>query len=470
MKDTPQSSSSQDRNTSDPPTRHERHPTAPSPGDTRSDSGQPDAARFGAALAGASSGMPLWVLALSATLGMQTVASFLDLSLPVIAPLLTAGAGLSPERVGNLSSLNSLGTVLFLLFGTPLLARLGPVRMLQAGALLAVFGLALAASGYWPLLIVGSILMGIGYGPSPPAGSRILAATAPPQHRTLIFSIKQAGAPAGAACAGLILAPAAAAWGWEGAMLISMAIGIAAALVVGPARQRLDIERDPHRSIHVKALIHPRAFVTPYRVLRAAPSLLMASALAFSFAVVQGSLFSFSVTYLVTARGMPLATAGIAYACMQFAGVFARIFLGWLADRTGRPAYNLTVQAFIAAALVVVYALLPESPSLTLAALAAGGCGFFAASWNGIYLAEIARLSPPEKIVEATSASVLISFLGYFVGPSLFSVLVTMTGNYQTPFFVVAAQLALMAAVQLAVLRRRANRTTQQESPMRPGK
>ncbi|HTK00084.1 MAG TPA: hypothetical protein VL522_10710, partial [Bordetella sp.] len=100
MKDTPQSSSSQDRNTSDPPTRHERHPTAPSPGDTRSDSGQPDAARFGAALAGASSGMPLWVLALSATLGMQTVASFLDLSLPVIAPLLTAGAGLSPERVG----------------------------------------------------------------------------------------------------------------------------------------------------------------------------------------------------------------------------------------------------------------------------------------------------------------------------------------------------------------------------------
>ncbi|WP_158515197.1 MFS transporter [Bordetella sp. H567] len=470
MKDTPPSSSSQHPDNADMPVPTPARPgdagaRHASAGDGRSAPAQAAERRPGAEgpdaeHAAASPRVPLWVLALSTTLGMQTVASFLDQSLPVIAPLLTAGAGLSPERVGNLSSLNSLGTVLFLLFGAPLLARLGPVRMLQAGALLAVFGLGLAATGYWPLLIVGAILMGIGYGPSPPAGSRILAATAPPRHRTLIFSIKQAGAPAGAACAGLILAPAAAAWGWEGAMLISMAIGIAAACVIAPARERLDTERDPQRAIHVKALIHPRAFATPYRVLRAAPSLLTVSALAFSFAIVQGSLFSFSVTYLVTARGMPLATAGIAYACMQFAGVFARIFLGWLADRTGRPAYNLTIQAFIAAALVAAYALLPASPSLTLAGLAAGAAGFFAASWNGIYLAEIARLSPPEKIVEATSASVLISFLGYFVGPSLFSLLVTLTGDYQTPFFVVAIQLALMAALQLTVLRRRARTHT----------
>ena len=145
---------------------------------------------------------------------MQTVASFLDASLPIIAPLLTAGVGIAPERVGNLSSLNSLGTVLFLMFGVPILARLGPVRTLQAGAVLAASALSVAATGWWPALIVAALLMGIGYGPSPPAGSRILAATAPPRHRTLIFSIKQAGAPAGAAFAGLTLAPAAATWGW----------------------------------------------------------------------------------------------------------------------------------------------------------------------------------------------------------------------------------------------------------------
>ena len=399
--------------------------------------------------------VPLWVLALGTTLGMQTVASALDQSLPIIAPLLTAGTGMAPERIGNLSSLNSLGTVLFLLFGPPLLARLGPVRMLQAGALCAVLGLAIAASGWWPALIFAALIMGAGYGPSPPAGSRILNATAPARHRTLIFSIKQAGAPAGAALAGLILAPVAAAFGWKAALLVSMGIGLGAACLIAPARRRLDTERDPARSIRPAALFHPRVVAAPFRLLARNRILLTVSGLAFSFAMVQGALFSFSVTYMVAALHLPLATAGLVYACMQFAGVFARIFLGWLADRTGTPSRNLTAQAFVAAALVVCYGMLPDTPAVSVAALLAGATGFFAASWNGIYMAEIARLSPADQIVEATSSSTLIAFLGYIIGPSLFSVLVTLTGEYRIPFFVIAAQLALMGVAQVVVLLRR---------------
>jgi MFS family permease len=399
--------------------------------------------------------LPLWGLALATTLGMQTVASFLDQSLPIIAPLLTAGAGLAPERVGNLSSLNSLGTVLFLLFGGPVLARLGPVRMLQVGALLAVSGLLVAASGRWPLLVLAAIVMGIGYGPSPPAGSRILAATAPPRHRTLIFSIKQAGAPAGGAFAGLILAPAAAAWGWTTALLIAVAIGLVAAAIIAPAREQLDTERDPGATVRPSVLLNPRRVSAPFVMLKASPALLSVTALAFSFAIVQGSLFSFSVTYLVTARHLPLTTAGLIYACMQFAGVFARIFLGWLADRTGRPSHNLTAQAFIAALMVAAYSALPDSPPVLVAAVLSGATGFFAVSWNGIYMAEVARLSAPDKVAEVTASSAVVLFLGYVSGPSIFSVLVTYSGGYQLPFIAVSAQLALMAAIQVAVLTRR---------------
>jgi MFS family permease len=401
-------------------------------------------------------GVPVWVVALSTTLGMQTVASFLDQSLPIIAPLLTAGAGLAPERVGNLSSLNSVGTVLFLLFGGPLLARLGPVRMLQVGALMAVSGLLIASSGWWPVLVVAAVFMGAGYGPSPPAGSRILAATAPPQHRTLIFSIKQAGAPAGGAFAGLILAPAAAAWGWPSALFVAVAIGLVAAAIINPARQLLDTEREPDRPIGLGALFNLRKVAAPFVMLKANTVLLSVTALAFSFAIVQGSLFSFSVTYLVTARHLPLAVAGMVYACMQFAGVFARIFLGWLADRTGRPAHNLTVQALVAAAMVVGYSTLPDQPPFLLAAVIAGATGFVAASWNGIYMAEVARLSTPDRIAEVTSSSAVVTFLGYVSGPSIFSILVTWTGGYRAPFIAVAAQLAVMAVVQAFVLARRA--------------
>jgi predicted MFS family arabinose efflux permease len=248
------------------------------------------------------------------------------------------------------------------------------------------------------------------------------------------------------------LAPAAQIWGWSAALLLSMAIGLAAALIIAPARERLDIERDPDRAIGLRVLFNPHAVAAPFLLLKANTTLLSVTALAFSFAFVQGSLFSFSVTFLVVGRHMPLATAGLVYACMQFAGVAARIILGWFADRTGRPARNLTVQAFVAALLVTAYGSLPNMPPIWLAAMLSGATGFFAASWNGIYMAEVARLSPKDRMIEATSSSVMVTFLGYVCGPSVFSILVTATGGYRVPFAVASAQLALMAMVQTSVL------------------
>jgi len=408
---------------------------------------------------GIESKIPLWVLALSTTLGMQSIASFLDQSLPIIAPLLTARAGLAPERIGIISSLSALGVILFLVFGGPILARLGPVRMLQIGALTAVCGLVVAATGWWPLLVIAAIMMGLGYGPSPPAGNRILAATVPARHRSLIFSIKQAGAPLGGALAGVILAPTAVGWGWQAALAISISIGVLAAVIITPTARRLNFEREPDRPVGPSALFNPRSVAAPFLLLKESRALLILTGLAFSFAAVQGSLFSFSVTYLTLDRHMPLTQAGFAYAAMQFSGVFARVFLGWLADRTGRPSLNLSVQALIAAAMVVLYGFLPEEPSIATVAVVCGAAGFFAASWNGIYMAEIVRLSPAKLITETTSSSTVMVFLGYMSGPTIFSLLVSWSGSYRLSFLVIAAQLALMAAAQLALLSRHLHAT-----------
>lgn len=400
---------------------------------------------------------PLWVIALSTTLGMQINASMLDQSLAIIAPLLTKGLGIAPERIGNLSSLSALGVVLFLLFGSPILARLGPVRMLQIGALTAVAGLLLATSGHWWLILCAALMMGIGYGPSPPAGSRILAATAPDRHRTLIFSVKQAGAPVGGALAGLVLAPIAVTWGWQIAVLVGAAIGLMAAAIIAPVRAELDVERRRDQPLNFAAVFSPRVVAAPFAVLGANRSLLAIAFLAFSFALVQGSLFSFSVTYLVTDRGLHLSDAAFAYATMQACGALARVALGWLADRTGTPARNLTIQAMAAAVLVAIYGTFPASPPFLLTALVTGAVGFLAASWNGIFLAEIARLSPVDRVAEATSASTLCAFLGYVTGPTLFSLLVTLTGTYRWPFFIAAAQLFVMALFQFTPFARRAH-------------
>jgi MFS family permease len=393
-----------------------------------------------------------WMTALGATLLMQSVASFMGQCLPVVAPLLTAQAGVGTQAIGVISALTSAGTVLFLAFGGPLLVRMGPVRMLQAGSLLGAASLAICASGWWPALLVAALLLGVGYGPTPPAGSRILAETVPAQHRTLIFSIKQAGAPAGGALAGLLVAPTASRFGWEAGLTVGVLAGVLAALAIAPLRGRMDVERDPSRPIGPRALFRWRTLREPAVSLLSDPLLVPITLLGTSFAVVQGNLFSFSVSYLAIARGLTLAQAGMAYACMQGAGVFARVFLGWLADRTGRAAVNLTVQAYVAAVLVAAFGCLPASASLLMVATLAGAVGFVAASWNGIVMAEVARLAPLEKVAVATAGSTVFLFLGYVAGPAAFSALVTMTGSWRLAFLLTAGQLAVFAAAQTAWL------------------
>ncbi len=395
---------------------------------------------------------PLWLQALGAAMLAQTISTFMGQSLPVLAPLLTASAGVAPERIGNLSSLSSFASIAYMAFGAPILARLGPVASLQLGTAIAVLGLAVAAIGTWPALLAGALLMGTGYGPTPPAGSRMLQATAPPAHRSLIFSIKQAGAPAGGALAGLIIAPIATLYGGVPALTVAIVAGLLCVLATNPLRRSLDADRDRTASVHPRVLFSRRNLATPFRALARSPALLPLTALAFSFAVLQGALFSFSVTFL-TQRGLSLAAAGFAFACLQAAGTIARILLGWVADRTGHAAANLVVQAFLAAAAAAAYALMPADAPLWCVATLAAIAGFFGASWNGIYLAEVARLAAPGGVADATAGSTMLCFLGYVIGPTLFAAAVPHWG-WEIPFLACAAQLALMGAVQGLLLRR----------------
>lgn len=388
-----------------------------------------------------------WIAALGATLLMQAVASFMTHSLPVIAPVLTGAVGLAPEAIGNLSAINAFGTVLFLAFGGPVLARLGPIRMLQAGAALSAIGLLVIAIGTVPALGIAALLLGVGYGPTPPAGSRILAATAPPGHRTLIFSVKQAGAPLGGMFAGLITAPIASAFGWGAALIVCAATAFLSSASIQPLRRPLDAERDPARSLDPRVVFSPATLAAPYSALRLSPLLPPLTLLAVSFAVVQGCLFSFTVTWLVETRALTLVQAGSAFAAMQGAGVAARIALGWLADRTGRPSANLVVQGFAASAAVLVLASLPVGAGPVLTSGLAALAGFVAASWNGIYLAEVARLVPRDRVSDATSGSTLFTFLGYVAGPALFALLVKASGGWGAPMIAIAVQLAAVSAL-----------------------
>ena len=398
--------------------------------------------------------LPLWLSGLLATSCIQMAGSFMSQSLPVVAPLLTVGIGVGREQIGVITALNSLGSILFMAFGTPLIAAMGPLTALRAAVCCGAAALALLSVGLWPIVMLSALLMGLAYGPAPPASTRILAATAVPRHRGLTFSIKQAAAQAGGVLAGLTIAPMAAHFGWAAGLALPVTVGVLAAVAVAPLSGALEIARDPPRRVSLASLFQWRTIKRPFAAVGSSTRLMALTVLTTCLAVVQGCLFSFCVTYLVTSRGMTLQEAGIGYACMQGGGMAGRIFVGWAADRSQNAWRNIVVQAWASAGLVVVWALMPGDLGLSVLGPMALVMGLVCASWPGLILAEVSRLAPPGGIAEAASGSTMITFAGYVVGPVLFAAGVRLTGDWLVPYLLVAAQMALMAAAQTVLLLR----------------
>lgn len=398
---------------------------------------------------------PVWVIGLVATTALQMAGSYMSQSLPVVAPLLTEGIGVGREQIGAIYALNSLGSILFMAFGTPLVLRAGPLPAMQIGMFCGACSLLLLSAGVFPLVVLSSLLLGLSYGPAPPASTRILAATAIEKHRGLIFSIKQAGAQAGGVLAGLTIAPVAALYGWGAGIAMPIIVGVAVALAVTPLRRHLEIARDPPPPITLAALFRWSNLRAPFATVLRQRELRHLTILTMSLAVVQGCLFSFCVTYLVTARGMTLTVAGMAYACMQGGGMVGRIIVGWAADRTRNAMRTMVVQAWASAALVMGWALLPEGLGMAVIAPLAFLMGLVCASWPGLMLSEISRLAPKNKIADAASGSTMITFSGYVMGPTLFSLVVRMADSWVLPYALVTAQMALMAGLLTVLGRRR---------------
>ncbi len=396
-----------------------------------------------------------WLWPLIVTLLMQTVAAFLIRALSVLGPSVTRAGGVSPEKVGYLAGLTAAGTMLFVAMGILLLKRFGPVRTLQLGALLGAAAMLAVTTASWPVMLFAALAIGVGYGPSPPAGSDILNRYAPPGRRTLVFSIKQSGVPLGGVLAGLVLPPAVAAFGWRWALAIGALIPITAVLVVQPFRAAHDRDRVLAATISLRALCSRANLQAPFTVLREAPGLGRLTVTGFAFACVQGCLLTFLVTYLVEEAGFSLASAGAVFSATQLAGFIARVVMGWVADRIASGPLTLLAMAWGSFGTMLAVAAINPGWSLVAVIGVSSAAGCAATSWNGVYLAEVARLAPEARVSEATAGSTFFAFVAYFVAPVMFTTAVSALGSYRASFAVVAL-IPLAVIPVLWPLRRRA--------------
>jgi MFS family permease len=391
---------------------------------------------------------PGWKLSFAGTFVMQALVAFLTLAMPVLGPLVTAAAGRPPEAIGTISSLTALGTLWFLAAGTPVLERFGPLRSLQLGALLGALGLALALSGSWGFVLLGAFAIGAGYGPSAPAGSDILARTAPKARRALIFSTKQAAVPAGGAAAGLVLPLLAALGGWRAALGASVFGTILVVLLMQPLRAGLDAGRDRRPRPMLARILSPRSLLAPFAGLAGNPRLILVSYCGFGFACVQGAVAAFAVTFLVERFRLPLSDAALAFTLMQAAGILARILMGWIADRVGSAQATLAALALVSSLVLAGLAAASQARGAAPAIALLGLAGFFSASWNGVVLSEVAALARAGEIATATASAAFFIYIGYSLAPLAFALLLRAAGSYALAF----ASLALISLSVTALL------------------
>jgi MFS family permease len=142
---------------------------------------------------------------LGITLLVQTAVSLLATSVAVLAP------AISHERGWNLSFVALYaplvyGAAFFIGFRIPwLLSKLGGMRLALGAVMAEALGLVCLLSAWPPMAILAALFIGVGWGAITPASSHLLGPRTTAQNAGVIMSIKQAGVPAGAMLAGLVL-------------------------------------------------------------------------------------------------------------------------------------------------------------------------------------------------------------------------------------------------------------------------
>lgn len=371
-------------------------------------------------------------LPLVLTLAIQSLVAWALLTLPVMAPVVADAMAISPTYVGLYVAIVYAGSMFASLTSGAAVAHYGAIRVSQFGLLLCAVGLALCALPWLPAMVVGALLIGMGYGPITPASSHLLARTTSPANMSLVFSLKQTGVPLGGVLAGAIVPGLMLLTHWQAALLwVALACLICAA-AAQPLRADLDEDCDPSRPLHLGNLAQPIRLVLGHRALT---TLAVCS---FFFSAVQLSLVTYLVTYLYDALAYGLVAAGLVLSVSQSSGMVGRVFWGYAADRwLGARRMLVVLGALMATASLLTALLSPAMPTwLVWFILAVFGAS--AIGWNGVYLAEVARQAPKGQASLATGGTLAFTFLGVVLGPPLFGAFSGLFGSYRAGYAVLA--------------------------------
>ena len=377
--------------------------------------------------------------ALLATTLAQALATLTVFSLPVLAPLVAPDLGVAPHWIGWQVAAVYLAASATSLLSAGALRRYGSARCTQLALAAAAIACLLVVFAGLPGTLLGTALTGFGYGLTNPAATEVLARLAPAGRRNMVFAVKQTGVPIGGALAGLLLPSIAQAMGWHGALLALAAVLLLAALAAGLFHRPWAAEREAGAALR-------RGAGGGWRALREQPGMAGLAAISGLYSGFQLALGAMTVAMLVEEAGWSPVAAGLVASVTQAVGAGARLFWGGVADRWRDGMRTLATIGAITLAGGVLLPFVPTWPPAAVIGLfvVLGGS---ATGWNGVLMAEAARLAAPGRAGEATGGVLAVAFAGVVVGPSLLGLLVGLVGSYALAFALLAGLPAIGAII-----------------------
>ena len=374
--------------------------------------------------------IPVVYTAVFAMLLQQALSTMSGLTIPVLAPPIAAETGLSPSLVGLYTAFLYGGSMISSLAGGGFLLRFGALRVSQACLVVVAIGLLINAPGLTLLFVIGAVITGLGGGPSTPASSQILARYANPAQAPLIFSIKQTGVPVGGVIAGALLPVYVSLFGWRGAIVCAALMALTLALLMQPLRAEFDSDRQPQRSLKLTDI---RATMTAVLSDKRVRDLAMGL---FAFTGLQLAFASFFVSFLSLGLGWTLTDAGIAYSVAMGAGIVGRLIWGWVGTKYVPPLLLLAMLGFVMGfAHMAIGLVTPEWQTMAVWGVAFA-YGLTGIGYQGVLLAEIARVAPPGMAGVITGGAVFFAYAGMILLPAAFGLILALLDSYRLAFLI----------------------------------
>lgn len=363
----------------------------------------------------------------------QAMISWAVFAPPVVAKQALPEMGLAPIWIGAQPTIVFIAAMIVGVLASSWVARINPMRATQLFVFFCVIGPALIATGSLVLVSLGSAFIGAALGPSTPASSHILARVTPLHLQPLIFSIRQSGVTLGGVLAGFVTPLLMQRWDWQTSMLF-----VAGACAVTVVMVEIWVRG---YDIHADSTIERRpAILAPIRLVLSIPSLRWLTFGIIPLVIAQYGLTTFLVLYLQEDIKLSAVTAGWVLGTALASGGIGRIVFGIIAGRYLPPLTVLLALTILAAMASLLTATLTGAWPLALIYLVGIAYGASAAGWNGVLMAEIARLSPPGSISRVTGGSSFFIFASIVIGPALLALLIEQT-SFPVAYVVMATLL-----------------------------